>query len=313
MRILDEDRPEPSSGSGAGKIVAILLLLVLIGAGVAYYVVQQGDKAEDVAAQPAPEAEPSPKAPASRPKREAAPAAGSLSVWASVEGATIFVDDENVGDAPYENSVLATGTYRVRIEKDGYRTFTENVRVRGGAHAAVEATLALLPASVRVDSDVAGATVFLDRNYIGTTPVDIEEVEPGRHELRVSADGYDLHAETLVVTRGHRDIVVHFKNVTLDESVVVVHKHGFGSCEGTLVADVNGIRYETDHKDAFVIGFGQLERFEVDYIEKNMNLKVRGGRNYNFTEKSGNSDPLFVFHKNVQEFIDRQRASRGGR
>ena len=28
-------------------------------------------------------------------------------------------------------------------------------------------------------SDVPGATVFMDRNYIGTTPVDIKEVIPG--------------------------------------------------------------------------------------------------------------------------------------
>jgi hypothetical protein len=32
---------------------------------------------------------------------------------------------------------------------------------------------------------------------------------------------------------------------------------------------------------------------------------VRKGKNYNFTDKSGNADALFVFHKNVQAARER--------
>jgi hypothetical protein len=79
-----------------------------------------------------------------------------------------------------------------------------------------------------------------------------------------------------------------------------------GSCEGTLVADNQGLRYETANKnDGFTAPFASLDEFDVDYIEKNLNVKVRKGKNYNFAEKSGNADALFVFHKNVQAFREK--------
>ena len=115
-----------------------------------------------------------------------------------------------------------------------------------------------------------------------------------------------MYAETLNVESGHRDIRVSFKNVSLSESIPVVHKHRMGSCEGTLVADNQGLRYETSNKsDAFSAPFASLEQFEIDYIEKNLKVKVRNGKNYNFTEKSGNADVLYVFNKNVQAFREK--------
>ncbi len=131
-------------------------------------------------------------------------------------------------------------------------------------------------------------------------------MSPGEHQLTVSADGYDMYAETLTVDSGHRDIRVSFKDVSLAESIPVVHKHRMGSCEGTLLADNQGLRYQTSNKnDAFSAPFASLEQFEIDYIEKNLKVKVRKGKNYNFTEKSGNADALYVFHKNVQAFREK--------
>ena len=252
------------------------------------------------------EREPVEREPEPAPRGEDIAALGSISVSASVDGASVYLDDELLGEAPVTREDVPAGRHRVRVESAGYEPFETNVRVRAGARAKVEATLSLLAPSLRVESDVSGATVFLDRNYAGTTPVDIKEVSPGEHQLTVSADGYDMYAETLSVKSGHRDVRVSFKNVTLSESIPVVHKHRMGSCEGTLVADNQGLRYESANRnDAFSAAFGSLEQFEIDYIEKNLKVKVRKGKNYNFTEKSGNADPLYVFHKNVQAFREK--------
>ena len=80
----------------------------------------------------------------------------------------------------------------------------------------------------------------------------------------------------------------------------MVHKHGVGSCEGRLVATAEGLRYETvNKKDAFVIPFVGLETFEIDYLKKELKVKQRGGKTWNFTDKSENADKLFVFHRDV--------------
>jgi hypothetical protein len=157
--------------------------------------------------------------------------------------------------------------------------------------------------SLVVDSDVAGASVFLNRKYLGTTPLRTAEVTPGSGQLHVSAEGYDGVARTIEVGEsGVTEVTVRLKEVRLDASVAVVHKHGMGSCEGTLRASVAGLRYETSNEgDAFALAFGQLETFTLDYLQKALKVKQRGGKTWNFTTKDANADALFVFHRDVEK------------
>jgi hypothetical protein len=152
-----------------------------------------------------------------------------------------------------------------------------------------------------VESDVPGASVFVDRKYVGTTPVRTTEVAGGQHQLNVSADGQDGVVQTIDVSAtGETTVTVRFKDVRLDASVAVVHKHGVGSCEGRLVATPAGMRYESaNKKDAFSLAFAQLDVFEIDYLKKELKVKQKGGKTWNFTDKSENADTLFVFHRDV--------------
>ena len=43
--------------------------------------------------------------------------------------------------------------------------------------------------TLHVDSDVAGAQVFIDRQFVGAAPVTTTEVKPGTHQINVSATG----------------------------------------------------------------------------------------------------------------------------
>ena len=138
--------------------------------------------------------------------------------------------------------------------------------------------------------------------------MEVKDIDPGEHELTASAEGFDMYAENIDVPAEPLDIMIRFKEVKLDETVAVVHKHTFGKCEGVLKATLTHVTYETDHKDAFSIPWAGLEQFEVDYIEKNLNLKVKGGKNYNFTSQSGNPDDLFVFHQAVTEAREKLKA-----
>lgn len=152
-----------------------------------------------------------------------------------------------------------------------------------------------------IDSDVPGASVFVDRQYLGTTPVRTTDVKPGTHQLNASADGQDGIVRTIEVgDAGETSVSLRFRDVQIDTAVAVVHKHGIGSCEGRLLATIAGLRYDTSNKgDAFSIGFGDLETFEIGYLQKNLRVKKRGGKTWNFTDKSENADKLFVFHRDV--------------
>jgi PEGA domain-containing protein len=164
--------------------------------------------------------------------------------------------------------------------------------------------------SLRVTADVPDAQVFLDRQFIGQAPVTADNVKPGTHTLNLSAEGFDGIAQTIDVEPGPRELTFRFREVRLDSTVAVVHKHRMGSCNGQLVATPQGIRYETDDKDdRFTVPLADLEQFAVDYLDKNLKIKLRKGKQFNFTDPDGNADRLFVFQRDVEKA--RQRLAKG--
>jgi hypothetical protein len=74
------------------------------------------------------------------------------------------------------------------------------------------------------------------------------------------------------------------------------------------VATPQGIRYETSNRDdQFTSPLLDLETFQVDYLEKNLRVKLRRGKQFNFTDPDGNADRLFVFHRDVEKARERLR------
>jgi hypothetical protein len=174
-----------------------------------------------------------------------------------------------------------------------------------------EPAAAALTGTLHISSDIVGAQVFIDRNYIGVAPVTAPEITPGSHRLNVIAQGYDSIAETIEVEPGSRDVQFNFKEVRLDAGVDVVHKHRFGSCKGRLVATPQGLRYDSDDKnDRFTLALTDLELFEVDYLAKTLRVQGVKGKKYEFSDPTAaNGDRLFVFHRDVDKA--RQRLKQG--
>jgi hypothetical protein len=156
--------------------------------------------------------------------------------------------------------------------------------------------------TLRIEADVPDALVLFDRVGVGDAPVTIPNVAPGRHQLNVSARGYDSYSETIDVAPGERVIRISFKEVRLDARLNAVHKHGMGSCRGVLTATPQGIQFTAaDGKDNFSVAMADIQTFEVDYLAKNLRLRVRGGRTYNFGDPEDNADRLFVFHRDADK------------
>ena len=156
-------------------------------------------------------------------------------------------------------------------------------------------------ASLQLDTDVPGASVFIDRQFVGNTPLSLDKLEPGSKRVQITATGFDSVQKTIDLNPGPNSITIRVKEVSLNAKASVVHKHGMGSCEGQLVATLDGIRYETSNKgDAFSLRYPQVETFVVDYLQKNLRVKQKGGKTWNFTDKNDNADVLFVFHRDVE-------------
>jgi hypothetical protein len=156
---------------------------------------------------------------------------------------------------------------------------------------------------LRVVGDVAGADVFVDRTFVGKTPFETRAITPGGHQINVSAEGFDgMSRHVEVAPNGLTEVTFSLKAVVLDSAVQVVHKHRLGSCEGQLAANPDGVRFApTSGDDAFQAPLTGLETLAVNYEEKELRLKIKGGRSFTFTTKAANADPLFAFHRDVEK------------
>jgi PEGA domain len=180
------------------------------------------------------------------------------------------------------------------------------------APAAPKADATLTTGTLVLESDTPDTTVFIDRKFLGTAPQTLRDVSPGEHQLIFSPTGQESIRMTIDVQPGTKTIVARFKEVQLDETVEVVHKHAFGSCRGTLKASPNGLTYDTrTAEDAFTVALTNAEIFAVNYTDKNLKVKVKGGKTYTFAEPEGTADKLYAFHQAVDKA--RQRLLSGRR
>ena len=155
-------------------------------------------------------------------------------------------------------------------------------------------------ASLTIESDVPGASVFIDRQFVGNTPLSLDQLQPGSKHVQLTATGFDSVQKTIELTPGPNAITIRVKEVSLSVRAPVVHKHGIGNCEGTLSATLDGLKYETPNQgDAFTLSYAQVEQFAIDYLQKNLRVKQKGGKTWNFTDKNDTANALFVFHRDV--------------
>ena len=283
-------------------LVLLVLVVAVAVVGLAAWLVLR-EPAAPVRPEPTPKPPRAPEAETRAPTKPGHTSRGEIKVSSSAAGSIVLVDGRRVGAAP-QTIELEAGAHRVRIEKEGFQVFEREVQIIPGRTLQLEARLERVRPSLSVRADVPGAQVFLDRKFLGEAPVSVRDVEPGHHRINVSADGYETYAEDIEITAGAHEVVARFKEVRLDESLAVKHKHGMGSCSGQLAATPEGLRYETNHgKDGFTAPFSTLEPLEVDYLKKNLRVKVRGGRKYNFTGDS--ADDLLVFQQAVEAARER--------
>ncbi len=122
-----------------------------------------------------------------------APELGSLRVIASVPGAIISLDGEDIGVAPAARAGLTPGEHLVMARATGYEPVEQSVTVIAGRERVVSlrfTTPATDTARILVRASVPEATVSIDGEDYGNPPITIEPAEPGTHSIVVRAPGY---------------------------------------------------------------------------------------------------------------------------
>lgn len=167
-------------------------------------------------------------------------------------------------------------------------------------------------ATLRIDSDVRGADVFIDNRFVGRTPAVVENLIPGPRKINVSADGYETAGGFHEIAAGSSELMIRVRTIRLDRRVAVTHRHRAGSCEGTLSATADGLRYETSRtEDAFDVALTALQTFTADFLRRSLEVRA-GGRTYDFTVPDDRVDDLYAFYQEVEKVRQRLIEERNG-
>jgi len=117
------------------------------------------------------------------------PGRGTVEFICQVPGARVFLDDREIGPAPIRLSDVTPGDHTWRMEAPGYEATWEPFTFTVGENLLIPVVLSPSQGLFTVVSDPAGATVRLDGNEVGTTPLDLTAVPAGLHGVQIHLPG----------------------------------------------------------------------------------------------------------------------------
>lgn len=130
---------------------------------------------------------------------------GLLSVSSQPTGATIFINDADIGTTPISNKKVAAGKWTLVAKLPLYRSIERQVEIEGrGVHEDLQLNLAANFARLSLTSSPSGAEVLVDRAVRGVTPVTLD-LEAGTRSLTFRKAGYASRSLELEVVSGQSE------------------------------------------------------------------------------------------------------------
>jgi len=151
------------------------------------------------------------------------PLGGLLTIISSpVDGAEITIDGTSIGATPAADIELGAGEHTVEIRAPLYLPYRNTVRLEpGDAPRELAVELVANWAPITVATAPAGATVSVDGNVLGSTPLNAQ-VEAGDRVLEIRRQGFMVLTRRLRVTAGEAVDLGTLRLVPADGRLAVV-------------------------------------------------------------------------------------------
>ena len=171
------------------------------------------------------------------------PAWGQMAFSTLPEGAELFIDQRLVGQTPLSAEVLETGS-QLTLKAPGFKTLSKQVSVKAGSradHPLIEMIVA--DGTLAISSSPLGASITIDKQFKGTTPLDVAIAPFEKHQIELFLEGY-LNAQQTVSVKPEQQIQVSLNlipnigtvrlNISPPDAVILVDGKRRGSGSQTL-------------------------------------------------------------------------------
>ncbi len=125
----------------------------------------------------------------------------------AITGANVYVDGQLAGQAPINLNIVA-GRHVIRVSAPNYRDYSAVVNVVAGRSGTIEANLVAVATNGTLQvNGPRGANVYVDGQLVGQAPLNLNNITPGRHVVRVLLDGYREFSQVAQVAVGQNTVV----------------------------------------------------------------------------------------------------------
>ncbi|MBN2101109.1 PEGA domain-containing protein [Candidatus Dojkabacteria bacterium] len=149
----------------------------------------------------------------------------ALTVNTTAGKSEVFLDGKKIGETPLSSENLAPGDYKLKVSRisgseDFYTDITKLIHLEQNTRTFVEAEIGpskqfsslktlyykkikTNESELYIKSSPPGATVWIDNIRYGDTPVTTQKLDDGRHEMKISLDGYEDEDAALILREGY--------------------------------------------------------------------------------------------------------------
>jgi len=205
---------------------------------------------------------------------------GTLAITSDPSGATVYVDGREVGKTPYENKMITSGAYDVRLTMDLFSDSREQVVVTDGNKT--EKFIALSKNFGTLNITAEGADIYLNDKNVGTGSYKAN-LTPGQYKLKATKDRHTDDTRDVFITLGQTE------NITLtpkpQQGGVSIVTNPFDARGAEIYINNEKQKKTTPATIPLLIGTYNVTVKKAGYLEASQSVVIKEGaeQELNFT------------------------------
>ena len=132
-------------------------------------------------------------------KAQLVSSSATLDVTSDPSGAGVSVNGIYRGETPIKIDKIQEGSSFLEVTAAGFSPYKEQLQLAAGEVFAVHVPLKAIPSKLSIVSIPAGARAYVNNEFKGETPIELNDLPAGSYRLRVEKDKYDPLARTVEI------------------------------------------------------------------------------------------------------------------
>jgi hypothetical protein len=187
-----------------------------------------------------------------------------LNISSEPSNMNVYINDNFIGKTPIFIQNLNSGLHQISLKQNGYMDWVTKIDFDSTLEN-IHALMLKTPCTIQVTSDIPGATVYINGNTAGKTPIKISGLKTGNYKVEIRQDGLDTFIRNISFdTFGIK--VVH---ANLQKPIRMGRDFDDKNWNLILLANVDSAKV---YIDSIYVGFTPYLLSGIDTIDKKIEL-----------------------------------------